>query len=297
MKTLISIPILMLMLLLFSAKPEKYRDNSLVGTNDTLRVMTFNIRYDNPRDSIWVWKNRKELVVKTIRLNNPDILGLQEVLYGQLTYLQTQLPGYGSYGAGRDDGKQKGEYAAIFYKKEKYELIKGGNFWLSNTPFKPSLGWDAACIRIVTWVKLKDRKNGEVLLHFNTHFDHVGKLAQVNSARLILDSIRSIAGELPFVLTGDFNVNETSEAYTILTSNSPPLMDTRKVSESEPWGSNCTFIGFPAVFNDGNIIDFIFIPNDKFKTAGIQTGLVVKSNIYPSDHLPVSVYLISRAHD
>ena len=283
---------LLIILLFFSGVKKHEHDCLTLKASGTTRVMTFNIRYDNPMDSIWKWQYRKELVVKTIEKNSPDLLGLQEVLHSQLLYLQKELTAYGSYGVGRENGKEKGEYAAVFYKKDKYELVKGGNFWLSPTPAKPSLGWDAACIRIVTWVKLKEKKSGTFIYHFNTHFDHVSRLAQLNSARLILDSIRQISGNSAFVLTGDFNVTDTSGAYRILTTGKPLLYDSRKYSESMPWGQNCSFTGFPCRIVEGYIIDFVFIPAGKFRVLGIKTGKVQTSTVYPSDHLPVMATLL-----
>lgn len=175
---------------------------------------TFNLRYDNPGDSINAWPNRKDKVADLIRFYNFDCFGTQEGLHHQLVQLKERLPEYDFVGVGRKDGKEDGEYAAIFYKKDKYEAVKSGTFWLSGTDIHhPNKGWDAVLPRICTWVELKDIKSGRIFYHFNTHFDHVGTIARAESAKLIMEKVREIGGQRPAILTGDFNVDQHSKSY------------------------------------------------------------------------------------
>ena len=183
-------------------------------------VGSFNLRYDNTGDSINSWPYRKDKVAQMIRFYDFDCLGTQEGLRHQLEQLKTRLSVYDYVGVGRDDGRQKGEYAAIFYKKNKFDVIKSGTFWLSGTDIHhPNKGWDAVLPRICTWASFKDKQTGQVFYYFNTHFDHVGKMARANSARLITKMIKEIAGTSPFVLTGDFNVDQNSNSYAVMHDN------------------------------------------------------------------------------
>src|SRR5690606_32554944 len=158
-------------------------------SSQKLRVATYNLRYDNPQDSLDNWQYRKSTVAKLIQFHDFDIFGTQEGLKHQLDYLQEEMPGYAYIGVGRDDGKDAGEYAAIFYKKELFELLDKGNFWLSEDTTKPNKGWDAVLPRICSWGKFKEKSSGLVFFFFNTHFDHVGTIARQESAKLILNKI------------------------------------------------------------------------------------------------------------
>src|SRR5688572_4273706 len=186
-------------------------------TAGALRVMSFNIRNSNARDGANHWKFRRELVAQTIRSFDPDLLGTQEVLADQFDDLGQMLPDYVPVGVARDDGQRAGEWSAIFYRSKRFEPIDTGNFWLSENPEKIGpLAWDAACVRICTWAKLKDRVTGGELVHANTHFDHKGKVARLESAKLIGRQLARIAGGAPVILTGDFNCQEDSDAYRAL---------------------------------------------------------------------------------
>lgn len=181
---------------------------------------SFNLRYDNKGDSINAWPYRKDKVAALIRFYDYDCLGTQEGLHHMLTQLRDKLQVYDYVGIGRKDGKQKGEYAAIFYKKNKFSVLKSGTFWLSGTDLHhPNKGWDAVLPRICTWAAFKDKKTGTVFYYFNTHFDHVGIKARSESAKLITRQIKKIAGGAPFVLTGDFNVDQHSASYKVMHNN------------------------------------------------------------------------------
>jgi endonuclease/exonuclease/phosphatase family metal-dependent hydrolase len=178
----------------------------MLGQQSGISVMTYNIWYANPDAGENIWENRREGVVQAILDQKTDIAGLQEVLYDQLTYLEEKLPDYAWMGAARDDGKQKGEFAPVFFKKQRFELLGSGNFWLSETPDSAgTLGWDAACVRIVTWAKFRERNSSSEFVVFNTHFDHEGDTARLNSAMLLKEKIAAIAGDQPVIVTGDFN--------------------------------------------------------------------------------------------
>ncbi len=256
----------------------------------TLRVMTFNIKYDEPRDGINAWPNRKQMVADIIKKNDADIVGVQEALNHQLKDLEVLLPDMAWCGVGRTDGKEGGEYSAILYRKSRLKLLETKTFWLSETPDTPgSKGWDAAFPRVVTWAKFKDLRSKKEFYHFNTHFDHVGEVARVNSARLILERAANIAKKARIVVTGDFNANNETEIYRILTQSEtgkPPLLaDARKISETPHSGPTATFNSFKELVPDA-WIDYMFV------NKGIRVLRHVAiddrpEGLWPSDHLPV----------
>ena len=253
-----------------------------------LRVMSFNIRYDEPRDGVNAWPERKEKVADVIRFHKADTVGVQEALLGQLKDLETLLPDFAWCGVGRTDGKEAGEYSAILYRKDRLKLIKTGTFWLSETPDKVgSMGWDAAYPRIVTWARFRDRKTKKIFIHFNTHFDHRGDKARTESATLILEKLNEIAGRLPFVLTGDLNVREDSATYKTLREGTEAvkLADARYASVNRHFGGNSTFSAFKEL-EPNNKIDYIFVRQGmKVFEHGILSDKW--DGLWASDHLPV----------
>lgn len=260
-----------------------------------LYVGTYNIRYNNPNDEKEgnAWAQRCPQLCDFINFEQPEIFGTQEVLVDQLHDLMKGLDGYGYIGVGRDDGKEKGEYAAIFYKKNQLSLLDSGNFWLSSTPERASLGWDAACIRICTWGKFQDKVSGKQFYFFNTHMDHVGTVARRESARLILKRINQLSKGLPTILTGDFNVDQTDEIYQIF-SNSEVLRDcyTNALQRMTPTG---TWNDFMQDSRSKSRIDHIFVSSDfKVPHYAIFTNSywLGKSRRNISDHYPVMVKLI-----
>src|SRR3989304_5922360 len=159
-----------------------------------LNVITFNIRLDLASDSANAWDHRKELVVDLLRYHQADLVGLQEALPHQLDYLVKELPEFGWFGVGRDDGKRAGEITAILYRKARLDTITTSTFWCSQTPDKPGLGWDAACNRTTTLGKFYDKKNKQTIHHFNTHLDHVGLTARLEGAKLIRQKVNELSG-------------------------------------------------------------------------------------------------------
>lgn len=226
----------------------------------TVNYATINMRYDNPDDSLNNWKFRKDRMAKFITDQNIDIFGTQELLNNQVEDLKELLPAYTMVGVGRDDGKTQGEYAAIFFLKDRFEALDSGTFWLSETPDSVGkLGWDAACVRIATWAKLRDKANDKIFMAVNTHFDHVGEVARRESALLIIRKIKEIVGDRPAIVTGDFNVNDRSDAYKTITTNEFVLKDAYKIADKVE-GVNYTWHDFgklPA--DEREKIDFIFV--------------------------------------
>lgn len=256
-----------------------------------MNVMTFNIRYDNPGDSLDNWKYRKAFAAKMIQNYDVDVFGTQEVINNQLNDILLSLPQFSSVGVGRLDGKTQGEYSAVFYKKEKFKLLDSGNFWLSENPSAVGVkGWDAVCERIVTWVILQEKNSGKKFAFVNTHFDHMGQVARRESSKLLLSKVDEIAKGLPLFVTGDFNATPDSEVITILTDKNRPnhLTDSRSLAPFI-YGPSWTFHGFGHVpLERRSIIDFIFVKNiiQVEKLSVIADRL---DNIYLSDHNPVFV--------
>jgi endonuclease/exonuclease/phosphatase family metal-dependent hydrolase len=253
-----------------------------------LRVASYNLRYINANDSINgnEWAVRSPIIAALIRFHDFDIFGTQEGYKNQLDDITVALPQYVYYGRGRDDGKDKGEHSAIFYKKDKFKLLEKGDFWLSQTPDKPSLGWDATCCnRICSWVYLQDKKTGKKFYFFNAHFDHQGVQAREESSKLILQKIKAIAGNAPALFTGDLNGSQSSDWYKAI-ANSGLLKDTY-FQVKYPYANNASFNGFGATKPGNNeIIDHIFISNDFIaKKWGLLTDTY--HGKYPSDHFPV----------
>ncbi|HEX2982480.1 MAG TPA: endonuclease/exonuclease/phosphatase family protein [Ignavibacteriales bacterium] len=259
-------------------------------SDNTVRVMTYNIRYagDEKQEGEYSWNNRKGNIVNVIKFHDADIFGVQEALYSQIQDLLMLLPEYSYVGVGRDDGKQAGEYSAIFYKKDRFEVEESSTFWLSATPDTATMGWDAACIRICTWAKLKDKTSGNEFFSFNTHFDHVGETAQINSANLIVRKISEIAKSYPVVLTGDFNTVPASEVHKILTADSSAagLKDAQFISKYGHYGENVSFNDFGKSVVPGNKIDYIFVKNGFSVLRHGIIGTTFKG-LYTSDHMPV----------
>jgi endonuclease/exonuclease/phosphatase family metal-dependent hydrolase len=256
-----------------------------------LNVMTYNIRYDNPGDSLNNWKYRKNNAANAIRFYDADILGTQEVLHNQLLDLKDRLSGYGVVGVGREDGKEKGEYSALWYKKDRFTVLDSGYFWLSETPeVVGSKGWDGACERIASWAKLKDKTTGKKLFALNTHFDHIGTIARKESVKLILKKVAELSNGSPVVVTGDFNAEPESSVVKELTdaTNEKHLIDSRAISPVI-YGPAWSFHDFGKVpLADRTLIDYIFVRNGvKVLKYGVLAEM--KDSIFLSDHAPVFI--------
>ncbi len=253
----------------------------------SISVMSYNIRLDTEADSLNKWANRSESVTALIKKYNPDLLGVQEALHNQMMDLQTHLPDYSFLGVGREDGIEKGEYSAIFYKKDKFEVLRQSTFWLSETIDVPgSKSWDAAITRVVTWAVLKDKLSEKTFTYANTHFDHVGKEARKNSAILIKGYMTGLfAGmgiDIPLIVSGDFNSEPTEAPYqTMISKHEIVLFDSRPASELTG-----TYCGFEVDKMKCRTIDYIF-HSKHWKTESYKVVQDNDGKYYPSDHLPV----------
>ncbi len=251
-----------------------------------LNVMSFNIRYDNPDDSLNNWQYRKDVAAKTIKNQNADIVGTQEVLVNQLNDLKSRLPEYNAIGVGREDGIEKGEYSAILYKKDRFKEIKSGYFWLSETPeVAGSKGWDGACERIATWAILEDISSKKQLFFINTHLDHVGKIARQEGVTLLLSRANALANGLPIIMTGDFNATPESDVIKHVTDvNSPEHLIHSKDIAVEKSGTDWTFHGFGKVLMERReFIDYVFVSKG-IKVAKHSVLPEKLDDIFISDH-------------
>ncbi len=262
-----------------------------------VRVMSYNIRYATAPDGVNSWANRKDFLAATISAFKPDLLGTQETLLVQRRFLEDKLAGYQGFGVGRDDGKEKGEMAALFYRKERFEKLDGGHFWLSPTPEKVgSKGWDAALPRIVTWVKLKDRNQPDAkpILFLNTHFDHRGENARRESANLIRSKLEEWNKQCRLVVTGDFNAGEGSKPYAALfvtdKRGDSPVIDTFRSKFPDKSNNEGTFSGFQADKTTGDRIDWIGCSLD-FVVREASIDRTAKEGRTPSDHFAVTAVL------
>ena len=277
-----------------------------------MNVATYNLRLSNLGDSLQGdgWGQRAPYVAKLIQYHEFDIFGTQEGKHHQLEDLKAMMPEYEYIGVGRDDGAQGGEYAAIFYKPERFELLDSGTFWLSEDTTQPNKGWDAECIRVCTWGKFLDKLSGNTFVHFNLHMDHIGVVARAESAKLILEKIKAFPEKLPVMLSGDFNVDQLNESYLLL-QNSGILSDAYTTADMV-YANNGTFNAFQPDAMTEERIDHIFLsPEFKVKKYGILTdtyrspadetdtvdtsnfpkevGLMKYTARTPSDHFPVAI--------
>lgn len=286
---------------------------ALAMSAQSIFVGTYNIRNQNSGDEKNgnVWATRCKVICDMINFEAPDVFGTQEVLIGQLRDLRAGLDNYDFIGVGRDDGKEAGEYSALFYKKDHLTLLNNGNFWLNETPDKPKLGWDAACIRICTWGEFKQKNTGFHFFHFNLHMDHVGIVARREAAKLIVKKIREIAKGTPVIVTGDFNVDQNNEIFKIFT-DSGILKDSYSAARLR-FAENGTFNSFDTGLWSSSRIDHVFVSPefavDRYgiltnaywtqKEADAQKGNDAPSEIElnkrdrraPSDHYPVMVHM------
>ena len=252
---------------------------------DTLSVMSFNIRMGEGKDGTNSWQYRCPATIYMLRDKQPDIFGLQEAYDYQVLFIKENLREYNNVGVGREDGKHKGEHMSIFYNKKKVSLLKWGTFWLSDTPGKPSKGWDAACIRTATWALMKDKRSGRKFYYVNTHLDHVGKEAQKNGLALIVEKIKEMNPDnQPMVLTGDFNV----------VSSDPVLSDLNRIMKNARVSAERTdnLNSFNGWGKSSSIIDYIYYSGfascPKFETIQKKYG----DFPFISDHYPIKAVLI-----
>lgn len=229
---------------------------------ETMVVATFNIRNANGGDSINGngWGQRCPYIAQLVQFHGFEIFGTQEGKYHQLQDLKAAMPGYDYIGVGRDDGKQAGEFSAIFYKTDRFEVLEHGDFWLSPETAHPNKGWDAALPRICTWGKFKEKNSGFEFIYFNLHMDHIGVQARSESAKLILQKVKEQPSHIPVILSGDFNVDQTNESYALL-NNSGVMRDAYEMADLR-YAPNGTFNGFHPDRMTTSRIDHIFLSDD-----------------------------------
>lgn len=254
-----------------------------------IKVMSYNIRLSSgtiEADSIYHWEHRKQASLELMHQEQPTVFGLQEACPDQMDYMVENLPEYGYIGVGRDDGKRKGEFMSIFYKKDEVELIDGGTFWLSQTPDQVTKGWDAACFRTCTWTILKKKDTGKKFVYLNTHLDHKGQEARKESIKLIVAKAEELTGgKLPVFITADFNSPTTNEIFKPMQE---VMLDARvEAPVTDERGTlNCWGTTPPGV-----VIDHIF-----FRGAEAQKFEVLRDKDYGapyvSDHYPVMLTAI-----
>jgi len=255
-----------------------------------LRVGTYNLRMDTKADSLNAWPFRKENVKALIRYHDLDLFGTQEGYLHQLQGI-CELDKYAYIGIGRDDGINAGEHSAVFYKKDRFEVLESGNFWLSETPDVPGKGWDATCCnRICSWAKFREKNTDKTFWFFNVHFDHQGIIARIESGKLMVKMIKLIAKDNPVICTGDFNSTPDTEQIKTLSSL---LNDSRKVTQSPPYGPEGTFNSRFANPVGAGRIDYIFVSNgiQVLKYASVTDN---DGKYYPSDHLPVIADIVLK---
>lgn len=254
-------------------------------------VMTYNIKYDNVNDTVNNWNDRKTAMVALLKKQNPKFIGMQEVLHRQLMYLDNALENYTYIGVGRDDGKKKGEYSPILYNPNTFKLLQSNTFWLSKTPNKISVGWDASMERICTYGLFEDTASKLKIWVFNTHFDHIGIEARKNSAILILEKIAALnTADFPVVLMGDFNLTPIEKPIRLLENK---LKDALKISQTPLEGPKGTFNGFGVNAPMEKRIDYIFtkgLAADRYQHINER----LPNGKHISDHLPVSSSLIHQ---
>ena len=258
--------------------------------DEPIRVLSFNLRFDSPADGPNRWRHRRRAVAAFLE-DTADVAGLQEARRRPLGWLVRHRRDFKWVGVGRDDGHRKGEYAPIFYRRDRFERGDRGTFWMSTRPDEPgSTSWGSSRPRIATWVVLRDRVTGREHLHVNVHLDHRSAEARAKGAELIRQRLGGLAGGRPVILTGDFNDGPGGDAHRILTDpapgdGGPVLVDARTASQAGHEGPDSTWTGFEAV-KEGRVIDFVLVSTDitvlRHRSVDTRPG-----GRFLSDHLPV----------
>lgn len=254
---------------------------------EVLKIATFNLRMDTPSDGENAWFHRKDMVNDLIRFYGFDLFGTQEGFTHQLNDI-LRLSDYRFISVGRDDGKDAGEHCAIFYRSDRFKVLDQGDFWLSEHPEKPGRGWDGTCCnRICTWGKFEDLKNHKQFYFFNVHYEYEGDVARRESSNLMISRIKSIAGNQPVFLTGDFNAFPTEEPIRIL-NDSGFLNDSYKITKEAPFGPVCTYHGYDSTIKTEERLDYIWVTDSiQIDKYGVLTNTLYGHT--PSDHFPVMV--------
>ena len=260
--------------------------SALLGSAQSLTVISYNIRLGEAKDGTNSWPFRYAASRAMVMDQKPDIMGLQEAFIYQAGYLQEYCEGYKYVGVGRENGKKEGEIMAIFYRKETVKLLKWGTFWLSETPKKPSLGWDAACKRTATWALMKDKRTGKKFYYVNTHLDHVGWEAREKGLQLIVDRMAEMNKEgLPIVLTGDLNMTperkQLAPLNRVMQSARETAFKTDRLATFHNWGKE-----------DTQIIDYIYYSGFSSCVEYETVRKPYEDRKFISDHYPIKAILV-----
>lgn len=276
--------------------PAASRRQTDIQSSD-IRVMSFNIRYGTANDGENHWEKRREFLVETIKAYDPDLLGTQETLGFQRDFIADRLPGYEKLGVGRDDGAERGEMTALFFRRSRFEKLDGGHFWLSEKPDQPgSKSWDTSLTRMATWVKLRDRQKptASPIVFINTHFDHRGTQARLESARMLRARAEELSKSNRVILTGDFNAGEASQPYAALFGSlderRSPLVDSYRIAYPAASPNEGTFSGFKSEPTGGQRIDWIAVSRE-WKVISAAIDRTSRDGRSPSDHFPVTAVL------
>ena len=252
-----------------------------------LKVMSYNIRMGVAKDGTNSWEYRYPATAMMLKDQMPDVFGVQEAFNFQIKFIEENFTDYDSFGVGRDNGKSEGEFMSIFWNKKTVKMIKGGTFWLSETPEKPSMGWDAACKRTATWALMKDKNTGKLFYFVNTHLDHRGAEARRKGLELIVSRIDEINPKgYPMILTGDFNIKPDNEALVGLEQR---MQSARKIAPKTD--NNATFNNWGKAKSD-MVIDYIYVSG--FSACPEYHTITEKYGTwkYVSDHYPIYAKLI-----
>ena len=249
-----------------------------------LKVMSYNVRYDTPKDGENAWDLRKHATIAMLNDVKPDVFGVQEALPNQVAYISEQAPNYKNVGVGRDDGISKGEHMSVFWNTETIEMLEWGTYWLSETPDVPSYGWDAGCRRTATWTLMKDKRNGKKFFFVNTHLDHKGVEARKNGLQLVIDKIAAMNPDgYPMVLTGDFNVTPDDECLVDLDKQMESVRKIAKVTDNyttyNGWGNNSPEKGY--------VIDYIYVSGFTSVPEYSTNLKAYADRQFVSDHYPL----------
>ena len=252
--------------------------------SEGLKVMSYNIRLGSAQDGTNSWALRYTATGKMLEDQKPDVFGVQEALEYQVRYIE-EMCGYESVGVGRENGKKEGEHMSIFWNKKTVSMLKWGTFWLSDTPEKPSKGWDAECFRTATWALMKDKKTGKKFYFVNTHLDHKGTEAQKNGLKLIVDRIAEINPDgLPMILTGDFNIEPKNPALKDLDAR---MQSARNIAEKTD--DHATYNGWG---KSSTMIDYIYVSGFSSCPEYQTVTKRYEDRKFISDHYPIFARLI-----
>lgn len=249
----------------------------------SLTVMSYNLRYDNQSDAPYHWDARKAGALEIITRERPQLLGVQEALKTQVDFLDQNLKGYARVGVGREDGKTEGEYSAIYYDTNRFDLKSQKNIWLSETPDEATLGWDGVCKRVMTYVILYDKKAKRDIAYLNTHFDHVGQVARAESAKLVVHTMKSVAPNMPIIFSGDLNAEPDDSAIEYILN--ADIVDDTYEEADKIIGGETTFHDWGKT--DGGRIDYIMVSDNMFDVIEYKTIVEKPHGLYLSDHNPI----------